>query len=190
LAELAAELGSDVPFFLDGGPAICRGRGERIEPVRGLPPLDVVVVKPAVGVSTAAAFEALGARDSSPISRQDSQARLNRLVDKLRSGAVAASGRLMSNRLQQTAQRLCPAITSVLRMFGRTDSLGHVMTGSGSAVYAVMRTARQARAVAQLISAQLLGNVERHLSSSPEGFRTTVFAASTCRAASSPSLGG
>ena len=33
LAELAAELGSDVPFFLAGGPAICRGRGERVEPV-------------------------------------------------------------------------------------------------------------------------------------------------------------
>ena len=36
LAEWAAELGSDVPFFLAGGPAICRGRGERVEPVAGL----------------------------------------------------------------------------------------------------------------------------------------------------------
>src|SRR5271166_3733614 len=35
LASLAAELGSDVPFFLNRGPAVCRGRGERIEPTPG-----------------------------------------------------------------------------------------------------------------------------------------------------------
>ena len=36
LAQWAAELGSDVPFFLAGGPAVCRGRGERVTPVAGL----------------------------------------------------------------------------------------------------------------------------------------------------------
>ena len=36
LAHWAAELGSDVPFFLVGGPAVCRGRGERVTPVAGL----------------------------------------------------------------------------------------------------------------------------------------------------------
>ena len=35
LAAMAAELGSDVPFFLNRGPAVCRGRGEQIEPTGG-----------------------------------------------------------------------------------------------------------------------------------------------------------
>ncbi|HET6882039.1 MAG TPA: 4-(cytidine 5'-diphospho)-2-C-methyl-D-erythritol kinase, partial [Pirellulales bacterium] len=45
LASLAAELGSDIPFFLYGGPAVCRGRGEIIEPVAGLGALHFVVAK-------------------------------------------------------------------------------------------------------------------------------------------------
>ena len=52
LAEFAAELGSDIPFFLGGGAAVCRGRGERREAVAGLPRLDVVVVRPPEGLST------------------------------------------------------------------------------------------------------------------------------------------
>src|SRR5271156_1731329 len=58
LAPLAAELGSDVPFFLGQGPAICRGRGEIIEPVAGLGPLWFVVVRPPVGLSTPAVYKA------------------------------------------------------------------------------------------------------------------------------------
>ncbi|MEQ8836838.1 MAG: hypothetical protein RID07_08545, partial [Lacipirellulaceae bacterium] len=46
LARLAAKLGSDVPFFLAGGPAVCQGRGERTQAVRGLQKLHFVVVKP------------------------------------------------------------------------------------------------------------------------------------------------
>ena len=53
LAELAAELGSDVPFFVYGGAAICRGRGERVERLPAMPTLHFVVVKPPVGLSTA-----------------------------------------------------------------------------------------------------------------------------------------
>ena len=46
---VAAELGSDVPFFLAGGPAVCRGRGERVEPVAGVGRLHFVVVRPPRG---------------------------------------------------------------------------------------------------------------------------------------------
>src|SRR5690606_4305446 len=53
LETLAGELGSDVPFFLTPGAAICRGRGERVEPLPRTMPLHVVVVRPPVGLSTA-----------------------------------------------------------------------------------------------------------------------------------------
>ena len=56
LAALAAELGSDVPFFLNRGPAICRGRGERIEAVHGLGLMNFVVVRPPEGLATAAVY--------------------------------------------------------------------------------------------------------------------------------------
>src|SRR5690606_14288781 len=58
LALLAAELGSDVPFFLGAGSAVCRGRGERLEPVAGLAGVPMVVVRPWEGLSTASVFRA------------------------------------------------------------------------------------------------------------------------------------
>ncbi len=59
LACMAAELGSDVPFFLHRGPAVCRGRGERIEPAPGLGLMNFVVVRPPEGLATAAVYGSL-----------------------------------------------------------------------------------------------------------------------------------
>jgi 4-diphosphocytidyl-2-C-methyl-D-erythritol kinase len=56
LHALAAGLGSDVPFFLAGGSAICRGRGEIIEPLPFPAPLALLLVKPAFGVPTPWAY--------------------------------------------------------------------------------------------------------------------------------------
>jgi 4-diphosphocytidyl-2-C-methyl-D-erythritol kinase len=50
LAEVGAEIGSDVPFFVHGGNAHCTGRGETVEPLRDLPELRVLVLVPPVGV--------------------------------------------------------------------------------------------------------------------------------------------
>ncbi len=60
LAVLAANLGSDVPFFLSGGAAICRGRGELIE-VAPLPArLNLLLLKPQFGVATPWAYSRWG----------------------------------------------------------------------------------------------------------------------------------
>ena len=63
-SALAASIGSDVPFFLAGGPALIEGRGERVRPLRGLRPLasekipGLLLVTPAVAAHTAAVFAA------------------------------------------------------------------------------------------------------------------------------------
>jgi 4-diphosphocytidyl-2-C-methyl-D-erythritol kinase len=54
--RIAAEVGSDVPLFLIGGTVLGVGRGEEVYPLPDVPRLDVVVITPAVGVSTPAAF--------------------------------------------------------------------------------------------------------------------------------------
>ncbi|HYO26426.1 MAG TPA: hypothetical protein VEQ85_15905, partial [Lacipirellulaceae bacterium] len=155
LAELAARLGSDVPFFLAGGAAICRGRGEQVTPLGPLPRLHVVVVKPPAGVSTAAAFAALDAAPLSPDAGEQSRTRLARLVDTLRSGASVAAARHLSNRLEPVAERLCPWIARVRHALAQCGALGWMMTGSGSACFAVMRSARHARTAARRVAAGL-----------------------------------
>jgi 4-diphosphocytidyl-2-C-methyl-D-erythritol kinase len=61
LEKIAAKIGSDVAFFIRGVPAICRGRGEHVEPVEGVPSEEILLVKPPFPVSTAWAFGAWAA---------------------------------------------------------------------------------------------------------------------------------
>ncbi len=61
LAELAAQLGSDVPFFIYKTPAVCRGRGEIIEPVALKEKLHGLLVHPGFGVSTPWAYKTYAA---------------------------------------------------------------------------------------------------------------------------------
>ncbi len=58
LERLAATMGSDIPFFIRGQPAICRGRGEIIAPFDGLPSADILLVKPPFPISTPWAYQA------------------------------------------------------------------------------------------------------------------------------------
>ncbi len=63
LAELGAEIGSDVSFCVYGGTAIARGRGEKIEHIAAPPSSWVILAKPTIGVSTAAVYGGLNLDD-------------------------------------------------------------------------------------------------------------------------------
>lgn len=66
LLGMAASLGSDVPFFLTGGLALCEGRGERVTPLARYWPASMrwlLLLKPAISISTAAVFRSLPASD-------------------------------------------------------------------------------------------------------------------------------
>jgi 4-diphosphocytidyl-2-C-methyl-D-erythritol kinase len=141
LGQIAAELGSDVPFFLAGGPAVCRGRGEQVELVAHRMLLHLVIVRPPVGLSTADVYRAcLPARDPRPLSP---------LLQALGAGNVAKVGRLLHNRLQPAAASLCPWIDRLAREFARLNTAGHQMSGSGSSYFGLCHDARQARRAAQ-----------------------------------------
>ena len=149
LAELGAELGSDVPLFFVQGPAICRGRGERVEPFFPLGDLHFVVVRPPVGLSTAAVYRVC--RPGAPPRRMES------LLDALRRGQVGQAGQLMFNRLQPAAETLSPWIKRLRRAFDAVDCLGHQMSGSGSCYFGICRHAAHARRVAKLLEANGVG---------------------------------
>ncbi len=61
LAALAGELGSDVPFFVQGRPALCRGRGERMTVLRPCEPLVATLLIPEAGLATQAVYQAFDA---------------------------------------------------------------------------------------------------------------------------------
>ncbi len=151
LVELAAELGSDVPFFLSGGAAICRGRGERIEPTSGIGPLHAVVVRPPCGLSTAEVY-----RRCRPA---QTPARLEPLVDALRRGDCGATRKLLCNRLQPAARQMTPWVERLERELDAIDCVGHQMSGSGSSYFAICRHARHASRIASTLHSRNVGRV-------------------------------
>jgi len=151
LAALAAELGSDIPFFLHGGPAVCRGRGEIIERAEGLGSLHFVVARPPVGLSTADVYRAC---------RPSVEPRhVSGLIDTLRRGSLAGAACCLHNALQAAAETLSPWIARLSREFGQLDFLGHRMSGSGTSYFGLCRHARHARRLAAWLRARGVGHV-------------------------------
>ncbi|MGQ9574564.1 MAG: 4-(cytidine 5'-diphospho)-2-C-methyl-D-erythritol kinase [Thermoguttaceae bacterium] len=149
LAKLGAQLGADVPLFFAHGPAVCRGRGDRVEAVGQLGALWFVVVRPPVGLSTAAAYQACRP-PAEPRSVQP-------LLEALRQGNLGVAGRLLLNRLEPAAESLSPWVRRLRQELARSDCLGHQLTGSGSCYFGLCRHARHARRVAQRLQAKGVG---------------------------------
>jgi 4-diphosphocytidyl-2-C-methyl-D-erythritol kinase len=156
LMQIAADIGSDVPYFLTSGAALCRGRGEIIEPVAGLPRLNFIVVKPPIGLATSEVFSKLQFDDCE--TRDPSHA-LSMLLKSLRQGAISEAGCWMKNRLESAAEQLTPWIGRLRQTFTKFGCHAHMMTGSGSSYVGIMRSARQARRVARQIACMKLGTV-------------------------------
>jgi 4-diphosphocytidyl-2-C-methyl-D-erythritol kinase len=151
LTGLAGELGSDIPFFLHRGPAICRGRGEIIEAIEGLGALHFVVARPPAGLSTADVYRACRA-SAAP-------RRASALVESLRRGSLLGAAGCLHNALQAAAESLSPWIARLSREFGRLDFLGHRMSGSGTSYFGLCRHARHARRLAACLRARGVGHV-------------------------------
>jgi 4-diphosphocytidyl-2-C-methyl-D-erythritol kinase len=155
LLPLAAELGSDVPFFLlnrrEGSQAaIGRGRGEKLTQVERLPRLSLVLAKPTTGLSTAAVYQRCRA-PREPVAVEP-------LIAALRTGSSSV-GKLIFNRLQEVGEELSPQVATARRICEQMDVVGHAMTGSGSSYYAVCRSATQARHLSARLRMVLPGQV-------------------------------
>ncbi|MBX9792346.1 MAG: 4-(cytidine 5'-diphospho)-2-C-methyl-D-erythritol kinase [Pirellulales bacterium] len=151
LAELAAQLGSDVPFFLAGGAAVCRGRGEQITRVGELGELAAVVVRPPVGLTTADVYRACQPA-TEPRAVQP-------LLDAWRGGDRRRLAAGLCNRLQGAAETLCPWMQRLRQEFSRLNFDGHQMSGSGTSYFGLCRHRRQARALAAVLRGRGLGQV-------------------------------
>ncbi|GAA1481540.1 4-(cytidine 5'-diphospho)-2-C-methyl-D-erythritol kinase [Gordonia sinesedis] len=136
LDEIAAGLGSDVPFALHGGTAIGTGRGERLMPVLARGELHWVLAFARDGLSTPQVFRELDRlRDSR--SEADSGAgdavpeRPDRLVQALAAGRPADIAPLLHNDLQPAALSLRPTLRRTLRAGLDAGALGGLVSGSG-----------------------------------------------------------
>lgn len=149
----AAHLGSDVNFFLDSPVvAVCRGRGERIEPREFRGALWFVVVKPPVGLSTAEVFRNYRLPEAKQRTASD-------ILSALQSGSVGRCGEALFNALQSQAEEQSPPVVQALRELRSQRVAGAAMTGSGTACFAVCRDRRHAECVASVVRQRDVGAV-------------------------------
>jgi 4-diphosphocytidyl-2-C-methyl-D-erythritol kinase len=153
LTRLGARIGSDVPFFFHAPAAVGRGRGELLSPAPLPHPLDLVLVCPEEGVSTAAVYGALPPTD--PGGRR----RIEPVLEQFARGDPASIGPLLFNRLEATACRLCPAISRARQAMQGTGLIGPFVTGSGSASFALAADRKQAMEAARAIKKRFPGRV-------------------------------
>jgi 4-diphosphocytidyl-2-C-methyl-D-erythritol kinase len=126
LFGMACALGSDVPFFLEGGLARCRGRGERIEVLGAGRPRRYVVVVPPFPLRTAQVYASLLFPLTSP--------RVLGTMSLERAEEGFASGELFFNRLEEPAFKLRPELAE-LREGALREGVSLQLTGSGSCLF-------------------------------------------------------
>jgi 4-diphosphocytidyl-2-C-methyl-D-erythritol kinase len=158
LRRAAAEVGSDVPFFLAGGPALVEGRGERVTPLRGVHGHPgILLVTPRVALRTPdvfAAFDAArGAGDGSV--RMSSAHLAQELGNGLsatdlvaRAGVLASANDLLSAAIL-LEPRLVPLRRALTRVLGRPIGL----SGSGPTLWTLYPSTNEAEAAAAVVQA-------------------------------------
>ena len=151
LAPIAATVGSDVAAFLHTGPTWCTGRGEVVEPVPAPQPLDLVIVKPPFGLSTAEVYRNVRLAET-PTPGTAIRAALAQ-------GNAATVGRLTHNRLQPTAFALQPLANWVYDALLAQSPLSAMLSGSGSCVFALAKDRTDARRIAAQAGRELATRV-------------------------------
>jgi len=149
----AAELGSDVPFFLVGTGALVEGYGERVTAIGSLPPWWVVVASPHASVATAEAYRRLDALrdDVAPPSRPRNASASLAAVDALQRREFAALDAALLNDFHDIVLGAYPDVArahDALRAAGAPHAL---LSGSGSCVFALFESEVRARDVAAAV---------------------------------------
>jgi 4-diphosphocytidyl-2-C-methyl-D-erythritol kinase len=129
LAEIAATLGSDVPFALYGGTALGTGRGERLVPVLSRHTFHWVLAFDQRGLSTPKVYGELDRlRDAGDPPRVGSP---DSLLEALAAGDARRLAELLGNDLQAAAVSLRPGLRRTLRAGVSAGALAGVVSGSG-----------------------------------------------------------
>ncbi len=143
LRALAAHLGSDIPFFLEGGAAVARGRGERVQALRPLPATWVVLARPQVPVLTEWAYRRI--RPGEIMERPD----IAQLLEAMARRDVPAVGRLLGNVFEPLIAAEHPIVAEVKSVILRGEAYGATMSGTGPSVFGLMANEAAARRVGE-----------------------------------------
>ncbi|KOC20772.1 4-(cytidine 5'-diphospho)-2-C-methyl-D-erythritol kinase [Bacillus velezensis] len=132
LAELGAEIGSDVSFCVYGGTALATGRGEKIRHISAPPHCWVVLAKPTIGVSTAEVYRRLNLQQ---VRHPDVQA----MIDAIEEKSFQKVCRQLGNVLESVTLSLHPEVAMIKNQMKRFGADAVLMSGSGPTVFGLVQ---------------------------------------------------
>jgi 4-diphosphocytidyl-2-C-methyl-D-erythritol kinase len=141
LQELAACLGSDVPFFLQAKPALATGRGEKITELQPFPALATawfLLIYPGFGVPTAWAYKNL-------VLGKSQSTRAAKLIELLNTSDLKHIGRELYNSLEAPVLKKYPLLALFQDFLREQGAPAVLMSGSGSTTFAILETESRAR---------------------------------------------
>ncbi len=149
LERLAGRLGSDIPFFVRGGTAVCTGRGEKVEPLPTDANLYYAIVLPDFPVSTATVYACC--RDSLTMTDRG----YKNIKEGVRQGNPELIGTSLFNALQEAACRQHPRLAHIQARIDNlapgTRSYGHLLCGSGSSIFVLHASQKNAERAARML---------------------------------------
>lgn len=132
LAELGAQVGSDVPFCVVGGTVMCEGRGERLRKLPDMPDCVMVVCKPAFSISTPELYRRI---DEKQVSRRPDH---QLMESALLAGDLLKVSQNLWNVFDPVVTEEHLELNYIKSIFQSYGAIGYQMSGSGSAVYAIV----------------------------------------------------
>ncbi|BET16057.1 4-(cytidine 5'-diphospho)-2-C-methyl-D-erythritol kinase [Bacillus velezensis] len=132
LAELGAEIGSDVSFCVYGGTALATGRGEKIRHISAPPHCWVMLAKPTIGVSTAEVYRRLNLQQ---VRHPDVQAMIDAIEEKSFQKVCGQLG----NVLESVTLSLHPEVAMIKNQMKRFGADAVLMSGSGPTVFGLVQ---------------------------------------------------
>ena len=144
LLEIGLSLGSDVPFFVRGAPAIGRGRGERLEETEGLKNGWILIVKPGINISTGWAYRNI----KIGLTRHVAEATLGQLIEGLKRFPELELATW--NSFTESVTEAFPEIGEILSILKREGAILSALSGSGSACFGVFSEESRAAEVSRL----------------------------------------
>jgi 4-diphosphocytidyl-2-C-methyl-D-erythritol kinase len=148
--QIARSVGSDVPFFLAGTAALVEGTGERVTPAGSIPAWHVLLIKPPVAVSTAAAYDAIDGieRPQRPRNGCVSIA----MLEALQRADFAQAESLLSNDFHEVIVGRTPEIAAAVDALRAAGASNALLTGSGSCVFTMAPARSQIEKVAERLA--------------------------------------
>lgn len=145
LQVIGKDLGSDVPFCLQRGTALAKGIGEQITQLKPFPYCYILIIKPSISVSTKAVFSKL---DLNTIKNRPDTEKFLYYLNKNNLVGVCEN---LCNVLEEVTLNDYPIISKIKYLLNKYGSIGSLMSGSGSSVYGIFQTKKQAITASRLI---------------------------------------